>query len=355
MRSRFRTGGILPVFLLLCAVSSLTLRSAAQTTLEICGAHRVGLNIAECLLSTSAERENRLIPGPAAIEAASATTVRLQLPPNLVYDFAEMLFREKDYEDAALQYRLILRTSPEFDLAPRCRVKMALCYVSAGRYEEAQIEINSILEDGSMRDRWEEALLWQAVCFYRSDDILSSLELLGMLMQDARATDIGAYASYHLAWVYLVRGDIAPASRLFAQLSKPQEAPWGLSDIDLSSLSKAVLEMESLPSKSPVIAGILSGCVPGTGHFYCQRYTDGLVALGLNGTFVAAAVESFDKRIYVAGGIASSVELVWYSGTIYGAVNAAHRFNRLKREEFIDRLRREFGDERTHLIERLCN
>ena len=43
----------------------------------------------------------------------------------------------------------------------------------------------------------------------------------------------------------------------------------------------------------------------------------------------------------------------YYSGTIYGAVNAAHRFNRLERERFKDELRRRFGDERTLLIRRL--
>ena len=100
-------------------------------------------------------------------------------------------------------------------------------------------------------------------------------------------------------------------------------------------------------------AGVLSACLPGAGHLYCKRYRDGCVAFVLNAAFAGASFESFDKGIYVAGGITSSVALIFYSGTVYGAVNAAHKFNRSAQEEFLRGLRRKFGDERSLLIERL--
>ncbi len=273
--------------------------------------------------------------------------------PSVIYDFAESLFRENDYEAAAMQYRLLLHVQPGFEFAQRCKIKIALCCILLGRFDAAQGELDRMLRDESMRTRWDELLLWQAVCFLNSKDYVSAYERLAALSCDAQPQDIRAYASYLLAWTCLSRGDSAPARRIFASLSACAGNAPALSGIDMKALADAASEAKSLRRRSPVAAGVLSACLPGAGHLYCKRYRDGCVAFVLNAVFVGASVESFDKRIYVAGGIASSVALIFYSGTVYGAVNAAHKFNRSEREEFLRDLRRRFGDERSLLIERL--
>ena len=273
--------------------------------------------------------------------------------PSVIYDFAESLFRGNDYEAAATQYRLLLHIRPGFEFAQRCKIKMALCYILLGGFDTAHGELDRMLRDESMRPRWDELLLWQAVCFLNSKDYVSAQERLAALSCDAQSEDIRAYASYLLAWTYLSRGDSGPAQRIFATLAACAGKAPALSGIEMKALAEAVSEAKSVRRRSPAAAGVLSACLPGAGHFYCKRYRDGCVAFVLNAAFAGASVESYDKRIYVAGGIASSVALIFYSGTIYGAVNAAHKFNRSEREEFLQDLRRRFGDERSLLIERL--
>jgi len=210
-----------------------------------------------------------------------------------------------------------------------------------------------MLSDESMRNRWDELLLWQAVCFMSSKDYAGASERLSALSCDAEKEDIRAYASYLLAWTDLSQGDSESAARAFARLSGGAEKAPALSGIDMKELADAAAKAKSLAHKSPTAAAVLSACLPGAGHFYCGRYRDGCAAFALNAVFVGASIEAYHKQVYVAGGIASSVALIFYSGTIYGAANAAHKFNRSEREEFLQDLRRTFGDERLLLIERL--
>jgi len=273
--------------------------------------------------------------------------------PSVIYSFAESLFRESDYETAATQYRLLLHVQPGFELAQRSKIKIALCYILLARFNEAQSALEEMLRDESMRASWDELFLWRAQCFLNSKDYLSAHERLAALSCDAQSEDIRDYASYLLAWTYLSRGDSGSAQRILATLSACARKAPALSGVEMKALAEAASDAKSLRRRSPAAAGVLSACLPGAGHFYCNRYRNGCVALVLNAAFIGASVESYDKRIYVAGGVASSVALIFYSGTIYGAVNAAHRFNRSEREQFLRDLRRKFGDERTLLIERL--
>ena len=273
--------------------------------------------------------------------------------PATIYDFAESLFREKDYETAAVQYRLLLHLAPDFKLAARCRSKIALCYILLGRFDEAQARLGRMLSDETLSRMWDELSLWQAVCFLSEKDYVGALERLTVLSRDAQAGEVRAYAFYLLGWTFLSLGDWAQAARVFTMLSHTSSEAPALAGVEMESLAKAAESGIRLRQKSPLIAGVLSVCLPGAGHFYCGKFRNGGVAMVLNAAFVAASVESFHKDVYAAGAVASSVALVFYSGTIYGAINAAHKFNRARREQLVSKLRRKFGDERFLLIDRL--
>jgi len=47
-----------------------------------------------------------------------------------------------------------------------------------------------------------------------------------------------------------------------------------------------------------------------------------------NGAFIWALVDSLTARKFGQAALIGVVEFVWYSGTIFGAVAGAHRFNR---------------------------
>ena len=107
-------------------------------------------------------------------------------------------------------------------------------------------------------------------------------------------------------------------------------------------LAESSLKGEFLPYKNPTTAGILAGALPGMGHAYCGRYKDGMVALVLNGLFIWAAVESFHQDNPALGSILGFLELGWYSGNIYSAVNSAHKLNRKLKDDYLKSLPDQF-------------
>jgi tetratricopeptide (TPR) repeat protein len=103
--------------------------------------------------------------------------------------------------------------------------------------------------------------------------------------------------------------------------------------------STGLENVESVPSKSPALAGTLAAIIPGAGHLYTERPRDALVAFLLNGAFIWAAVELFEDDKYVAGGIVTFFELGWYTGNIYSAIGSAHKYNRRAKNNFIQNLK----------------
>jgi hypothetical protein len=104
--------------------------------------------------------------------------------------------------------------------------------------------------------------------------------------------------------------------------------------LNAQDLSARSLGGERLPYKDPLTAGAMS-IVPGLGHAYCERYKDGVVAFLLNGLFIWATFEAFHEDQEVLGAILGFIELGFYSGTIYSAVNSAHKHNRTLKEDFL--------------------
>jgi hypothetical protein len=82
----------------------------------------------------------------------------------------------------------------------------------------------------------------------------------------------------------------------------------------------------------------MSALIPGTGHFYTGRFRDGAVALLLNGAFLAAGIEAVSAGNEAAAGLLFFFEAAWYSGAIYGAVNAAQKYNRDTEERWLQSL-----------------
>jgi tetratricopeptide (TPR) repeat protein len=82
--------------------------------------------------------------------------------------------------------------------------------------------------------------------------------------------------------------------------------------------------------KSPVLAGIMSAIVPGTGRFYSKDWKDGLVSFFFVSTMTFQSIRGFNKsgvnstRGWVYGGVA----LGFYLGNIYGSVVSAKSYNK---------------------------
>lgn len=104
-----------------------------------------------------------------------------------------------------------------------------------------------------------------------------------------------------------------------------------------TALTLVPLEGE-LPVKSPLTAGILAALLPGSGHMYAGHYGDGATALLLNGLFITGTIVALQQENYAVAGIVGVIGLPFYFGNIYGAANAATKWNLGVRKGLRDRL-----------------
>jgi len=92
---------------------------------------------------------------------------------------------------------------------------------------------------------------------------------------------------------------------------------------------------EDLPSRSPALSGTMSAILPGSGQIYCGRYQEGFWAFVVCGAFAFASYEAFDRDLEWVGAATTLTGLSWYSGNVYGAIGAAHKYNKREKDRRI--------------------
>lgn len=118
----------------------------------------------------------------------------------------------------------------------------------------------------------------------------------------------------------------------------PDRSPASEEAVEIADLARDV----EIPTRSPALAGTLS-IIPGLGHFYIGEYRNGVLAMVWNGIFIYGLVDTI-----LAGRVGQAIligllETIWYSGTIFGAVAGAHRYNRDARRVVEDGMRDDIG------------
>jgi hypothetical protein len=96
--------------------------------------------------------------------------------------------------------------------------------------------------------------------------------------------------------------------------------------------SSIIDKKSALPLKSPVLAGVFSGLVPGLGKVYARSWKDGLVALLFVGGMAFQSYRNFNKHgtDNYRGWVYGSIGLGFYLGNIHGSVKNVKDFNRKK-------------------------
>ena len=75
------------------------------------------------------------------------------------------------------------------------------------------------------------------------------------------------------------------------------------------------------------------GVVPGLGYAYSGEWGNALRSLILNGIFGWALVETAEEDQWGLFAVCAFLETTWWSGSIYGGVDAARRWNRREADE----------------------
>ena len=261
------------------------------------------------------------VPSPAMSE-------QIVIDSNEQFQFARQTLEKGEYQRAVVEFERFIHFFPEDEKVPQAHYNIGLAYLKGKRYEEARKVLNEVYETYPGKLIAGKALLLIGESYYEQGISDEAEMYFRRVIQEYPLPQLESLAYYRLGWSQMQANRWLEASETFKKVE--QGSPLYPSAFDLTEMS---LKGEQLSYKSPTAAGILA-ILPGLGHAYTRRYKDGMVALLLNGLTVWAAVEAFDEDLDVLGGLLVALEVGWYSGNIYSAVNSAHKYNRKVRDDF---------------------
>jgi tetratricopeptide (TPR) repeat protein len=264
-----------------------------------------------------------------------------EIIPEESLDFARSLFNKGEYKLSLLEYQRFIFTFPAHALLPEARMGEADCLFSIGDYGEALNRYLDMARDFSLSEKGWTAAFKAARCYHMTGRTPVSVEMFKRIASQTSWPALAEQARFELGWLELLQGNWREGSGELAALSSSRV--YGEAARILAQKSP---QGAGLPKKSPQTAGILSALVPGAGQIYCRQPKDAALSALLNGLFIGATVESFDHDLYILGGILSLVEMAWYGGNIYNAVNHAHQYNRRQKDNFVKML---WEESRIHL------
>lgn len=250
---------------------------------------------------------------------------------NLQMGLADHFFKEGDYYRAITEYKRFLFFFPQSSRAEEALGKIANSYFNGKKWDEAISACDDLLKKFPASSLKSEVLLLLGRAFVEKKEYSQGRIFFQKAQEVSPGTPIEDEAHLQIALTYLKEEKWKEAAKEFRKINKNSKLyPKG------EFFAQGLDRIQEVPQKSPEMAGVLAATLPGAGNLYCERYRDASIAFLLNGAFIWGMVESFGHNNYVVGGILTFFELGWYSGNIYSAVSSAYKYNKKRKEEYLN-------------------
>jgi tetratricopeptide (TPR) repeat protein len=231
---------------------------------------------------------------------------------------------EGDWLSSGIAYRRLALQAEEGDARAGYFWAAAHQYYRAGRYDDVPRLLDRAEAESFALDQQTSLLRGEAA--YARQDFKQAVFFWEPLARTGEQEELQRYARRQLASAYLQQDDV---ERAVASLG------------DQDNQARQVIEWyASSPRKNPVLGGWL-GLVPGLGYAYAGEYANALRSLILNSIFIYGMVDTARNDHWGGFAVITFFELTWYSGSIYGGLDASHRYNR---RLLMDALERMEGD-----------
>jgi len=215
---------------------------------------------------------------------------------------------EKQYASAAIEFRRLAISSTDSERA-------GYYWGAAYMYSKAEkSELALKMLDYADETAADEApnLLLRIDCAINAGHY-EEAEFYAASLAESSNADLQRMAGLRQLKLNLLGGKQKEVTEQLPQLDQP--------------VKTAVSAYLSGSDKSPLIGGLL-GTVPGLGYAYAGEYANALRSLILNSIFIYGMVETADHDNWGAFAVITFFEITWYSGSIYGGIDAADRYNR---------------------------
>lgn len=246
----------------------------------------------------------------------------------LTYRLGLELLREGQPDLATVEFRRLAAESE----APSVQA-VAYCYASyaalqANQASLAQTMVDRAEEADEAFDYEGEITLLNGEIAHQQNNIESALYYYELLANTSTNHLLQTYSLRRAAALSMRSGNPTAAK---TYLSKSPSA----SDAALTGIDTYLAGND----KSPTLGGWL-GLIPGAGYWYSGEWGNGLRSLILNSLFMYGMADTAEKDQWGAFGVITFFEITWYTGSIYGGIDAAHRYNRTRLDQSIEPIER---------------
>ncbi len=238
------------------------------------------------------------------------------------------LYRTGEYQSVMLEINRYLYFNPESDFTSYAMYLLGLSYAKAGRMRRALTVFENLRrqldENASVpvcTGLYQEAYVQEMNIYFREKDSQNFWTRCHGIdsMVEKPPEELMKYVDSMGEALYIYNLEWEKA----LDLLKSSEH---LSNIDTAHLETALEDLSSGRQKSTLLGGLFS-VVPGIGHFYAGRRSDGLRSLLINGAFIALTVVSIVAGAGIPAVLFGVVEAVLYVSNIYGGINAVMQEN----------------------------
>jgi tetratricopeptide (TPR) repeat protein len=270
--------------------------------------------------------------------------------PESVLKFANYLYQEGDYLRAAGEYQRYLlyccegvdsplwkrgiRGDLRTQETPGILYKIGLCYRQAGDTERAISFFRKIVTE---HPESRFAASYQiAYSHLLSGQYERSIQYINQILDETKNSDEQERLQILATYGYLHQRRWRDAEHILQSLAPKDENL----NLIASGLRTSAREGMSLPRRNPILAGLFSAVLPGTGKVYCKQYGDGFYSLILVGVTGLLAWDGFRENGIrsVRGWLFGGISGVFYAGNVYGSTIAARIYNRQLEADVLKRL-----------------
>jgi tetratricopeptide (TPR) repeat protein len=250
------------------------------------------------------------------------------------FAFADHLLQNHDHFRAITEFKRYLFLYPSGAKANEANYLLGEALLQTKSYQEAVNHWDRVLQQTPDTPFKEEIQYKTGRTFWELGREDKAMDLWGKILQEGQSP-IKPTAARAVLWG-LIKQKRYDSARLQLKNSPLKDSE---KEVHEAFFQKA----EKLSYKSPTEAGILAAILPGAGHLYLDRRQDAAIDFSINGLFTWAAVSSFQQGNSGLGALLTIIELAWYSGNIYSAVNSAHKLNRKMDADFLEGYGIRFG------------
>jgi tetratricopeptide (TPR) repeat protein len=230
--------------------------------------------------------------------------------------YAEFLFLSGNYHEAIEEYERLIFTNQADDDS---RLRLVKSYRLAGMPERASNRMKALWQNP------ETVSQNVAKELFALKVINSTLGQTEQSLADNRLLSQEEKAFFSVSSA-LLKDDFLLADTLLDKfLPHANNALLAFRSITDEALSQSF--------KSPLLAGMMSAALPGSGKIYTGNWEDGLLATAIIGVSAWQAYRGFERHgtSSAYGWIYSAIGGAFYIGNIYGSVKETNRYNQIKK------------------------